>query len=295
MQSKQQIQQLLAAAGVEPNKRLGQHFLIDKNLLDLLLKNAAITTRDVVLEIGTGTGTLTAELVKRAGAVIAVEYDSIMAKITESVVSLADNFTIFCADALENKNTINHKVLAAIQKAKTRFSGRMMLVANLPYNVASSVMVNLLSGETIADTMVVTVQKEMADRMVSPAGSGDYGTLSIFMGAMGSAKLIRKLSPKVFWPPPKVSSAIIRFDRDSEKCAGIHNVKLFKDVVGLFMSHRRKMMRACVKFADGDLLKIHNWHDIFERAFIEPHHRPEELAPADYVAMANLCHESLHL
>jgi len=294
MQTKQQIQQLLAAAGVSPNKRLGQNFFIDMNLLGLLLKNAAINHSDIVLEIGTGTGTLTEELIKTAGIVVCVEYDSTMAKITASRVRDAENFKLFNVDALESKNTLNHDVIAELKEAKNKFSGRVMLVANLPYNVASPVMVNLLSGQIIADTMVVTVQKEVSQRMSAEPGSEDYGILSIVMSAMGRVKIIRNLSPKVFWPQPKVSSSIVRFDRDIEKANRILDVKLFKEVINLFMGHRRKMMKACVKFAENDLARVHNWHDIFDRAFIEPHHRPEELTPDDYVAMANLCHESLY-
>lgn len=295
MQSKQQIQQLLAAAGAEPDKRLGQNFLIDKNLLNLLLKTAAINSEDVVLEVGTGTGTLTEELVKKAGTVIAVEFDRTMAKITSGRTSSAENFTLFCADVLENKNTINHDVIAAIEKAGTRHLGRVMLVANLPYSVASAVMINLLTGTVRTDKMVVTVQKEVAERMAAAPGSEDYGTLSIYMAAMGSVKIIRKLPPKVFWPQPQVFSAIVCFDINREKCERIRSVKLFKQLVSLFMTHRRKMMRACVKFAVNDLAKVHNWQDIFDRAFIEPRRRPEDLTPENYVAMANLCCENIGL
>jgi 16S rRNA (adenine1518-N6/adenine1519-N6)-dimethyltransferase len=130
-------------------------------------------------------------------------------------------------------------------------------------------------------------------RMAAEAGSEDYGILSIFLAAMGQCRVLRKLSPKVFWPPPQVDSAMVRFDRDPAKAAEIHNIELFHRVVDLFMGHRRKMMKACVKFAEGKLANIHNWQDIFTRAFIEPHHRPEELSAVDYVAIANLCNETI--
>jgi len=104
---------------------------------------------------------------------------------------------------------------------------------------------------------------------------------------------LRKLPPSVFWPAPQIDSAIVRFDRDNEKVAMIHNVEIFKQVVNLFMGHRRKMLRACVKFAEDKLANVHHWDDVFKRAFVEPHHRPEELSAVDYVAMANLCNEML--
>ena len=291
MQTKTDIQRLLAGAGVEPNKRLGQHFLIDLNLMELLLSNTAITENDIVLEVGTGTGSLTGELVERAGKVIAVECDEVLAEITKQHLRNAKNFEIVIADVLENKNTINHEVIAKLQAAQQEFFGRILLISNLPYNVASSVMMNLLDGPVVADEMIVTVQKEVAHRMAAEADSDDYGVLSIFLAAMGQCRVLRKLSPKVFWPPPQVDSAMVRFDRDPKKVAGIHNIEMFKEVVNLFMGHRRKMMRACVKYAEGKLANVHNWEDIFTRAFIEPHHRPEELSAVDYVSIANLCNE----
>jgi 16S rRNA (adenine1518-N6/adenine1519-N6)-dimethyltransferase len=291
MQTKTDIQRLLAGAGVEPNKRLGQHFLIDLNLMELLLSNTAITENDIVLEVGTGTGSLTGELVQRAGKVVAVECDEVLAEITKQHLRNAKNFEIVIADVLESKNTINHEVIEKLQAAQQEFFGRILLVANLPYNVASSVMMNLLDGPVVADEMIVTVQKEVAHRMAAEPDSDDYGVLSIFLAAMGQCRVLRKLSPKVFWPPPQVDSAMVRFDRDPKKVAEIHNIEMFKEVVNLFMQHRRKMMRACVKYAQGKLANVHNWEDIFTRAFIEPHHRPEELSAVDYVSIANLCNE----
>lgn len=293
MQTKTDIQRLLTGAGVEPNKRLGQHFLIDLNLMELLLSNANITENDIVLEVGSGTGSLTGELVKRAGKVIAVECDDVLAEITKQHLRNAKNFEMVIADVLENKNTINRQVIEKVLSAQQEIFGRLLLVANLPYNVASSVMMNLLTGEIVADEMIVTVQKEVAHRMAAEADSDDYGTLSIFLAAMGQCRVLRKLSPKVFWPPPQVDSAMVRFDRDLKKVAEIHNIELFRQVINLFMGHRRKMMKACVKHADGKLANIHSWQDVFTRAFIDPHHRPEELSAADYVAIANLCNEML--
>jgi len=293
MQTKTEIQRLLAGAGVEPNKRLGQHFLIDLNLMELLLSNANITEDDIVLEVGSGTGSLTSELVRRAGKVIAVECDDALAEITRQHLRNAKNIEVITTDVLESKNTINRQVIEKLQQAQQEIFGRLLLVANLPYSAASNVMLNLLSGTVVADEMIVTVQKEVAMRMAAEAGSEDYGVLSIFLAAMGQCRVLRKLSPKVFWPPPQVDSAMVRFDRDAAKVAEIHNIELFHRVVDLFMGHRRKMMKACVKFAEGRLANVHNWQDIFTRAFIEPHHRPEELSATDYVAIANLCNETI--
>ncbi len=293
MQTKQQIQQLLASAGVEPNKRLGQHFLIDLNLMRLLIDSANPNNSDIVLEVGCGTGSFTEGLAECAGAVVAIEYDRNLSQIAQGQLAKFDNVTILCTDVLESKNTINGAIIDAMEKQRQRFGGRMLLVANLPYNVASAVMLNLITGLVTADEMYVTVQKEVADRMVAGVGSKDYGVLSIFLGAAGEAKIIRVLKPSVFWPVPQVNSAMVSFTRNEQKISRIHSTELLKEVVNLFMGHRRKMLKACGKLTVGKLTGIHNWGSIFEECAIDPHSRAEQLSPEDYIAIANLCAEYL--
>lgn len=295
MQTKQQIQQLLASAGIEPNKRLGQHFLIDLNLMRLLIDSAAPNKSDIVLEVGCGTGSFTEGLAERAGAVITVEYDRTLAQIAQSRLAESGNVTVICSDILQSKNTIDETIIKALKKQRQRFTGQMLLVANLPYNVASAVMLNLIAGPVKADAMYVTVQKEVAQRMAAEPGGKDYGVLSIFMAAAGEVKMIRVLKPSVFWPAPQVDSAMVSFVRDQEKIDRIHSTGLLKEVVNLFMGHRRKMLKACAKLAVGQLSGIHNWAAVFEECAIDPHNRAEKLSPADYVAVANLCAEYLRI
>ena len=294
MQTKQQIQQLLASAGVLPNKRFGQHFLIDLNLMRLLIDSACIGNNDIVLEVGCGTGSLTEALSERAGKTIAVELDTTLAKIAERELAKAKNVEIINTDILEAKNTISRTVARALELARKKHSGQVLLVANLPYNVASPVMVNLITGPITADGMYVTVQKEVAQRMTAPLGGKDYGTLSIFLSATGDVKTERVLKPTVFWPQPQVDSAMISFVRREEKVRRIRSMELFSEVVTLFMCHRRKMLKSSTKFTTGKLAEIHNWPEIFERCCIDPHNRPEQLSSEDYIAIANLCHEQLN-
>jgi len=289
VQTKQDIERLLAGVGATPNRRLGQHFLIDLNLMRLLLDEAHIHNQDVVFEVGAGTGSMTEDLAQRAGWVITVEYDHALAKAAGMQLEKFFNVTLFNMDVLENKNAIHAEILQSLQKNQEELGGRLLLVANLPYNVASSVMANLITGPVVADAMVVTVQKEVADRMTAQPNSDDYGTLSILMAATGSARIFRKLPPTVFWPRPQVDSAMVAFTRDPQKVSQIHDMEIFHQVIALFMSHRRKMLKACVKFAEGDLAHVHRWTEIFTEAFVDPHHRPEELSASDYINIANLC------
>ena len=295
MQTKQQIQQLLASAGVRPNKRLGQHFLIDLNLMEKLVDAAHIGKNDVVLEVGCGTGSLTQAIAEKAGYCLAVEMYEPLAKIAERELAKAENVEVINVDVLASKHTINRAVTDAVESARKSCAGRFLLVANLPYSVASPLMVNLITGDITADGMYVTVQKEVAERMTAGPGSGDYGTLSIFMSAAGDIKIERVLKPTVFWPQPQVGSAMVSFVRNEEKVSRIRSVELFSEVVNLFMGHRRKMLKACSKLAAGRLAEIRNWPQIFEQSCIEPHNRPEQLSPESYIAISNLCCECLNV
>ncbi|MFZ2146384.1 MAG: 16S rRNA (adenine(1518)-N(6)/adenine(1519)-N(6))-dimethyltransferase RsmA [Sedimentisphaerales bacterium] len=288
MQTKRQIQQLLASAGASPKKRFGQHFLIDLNLMRLLVDSANINSNDIVLEVGCGTGSLTVALSEKAGFVLAVELDRTLAKITKTQLVNAENVEVINADILENKNTLSHAVTNALESARKKYHGRILLVANLPYNAASPTILNLVTGSTVADAMFVTVQKEVADRMIAAPASSDYGTLSIFLSAVGDVKTIRVLKPTVFWPQPQVDSAMVSFVRDLAKLSRIENMELFSQTVHLFMGHRRKTLTACSKLARGKLAKIDIWPEIFERCSINPAQRPEQLGAEDYIAIANL-------
>ena len=217
-----------------------------------------------------------------------------MAQIAAKQLKRKDNVTIINSDILESKNTICREVVDALETAASQWSGRFMLIANLPYSVAAAVMANLITGPVVCDSMYVTVQKEVAERMVATTGGKDYGVLSIFAAATGQAKILRKLKPSVFWPQPQVESAMLTFRRQPKKAEQIHNMDFFKEIVNLFMGHRRKMLKACVKFSEGRLEKIHNWNDIFNRAVIDPQLRPEEITAENYIAIANLCYRQIH-
>ena len=289
MQTKQQIQQLLASAGVFPNKRFGQHFLIDLNLMRLLIDCANIGSDDIVLEVGCGTGSLTEGLAERAGYCLAVELDRTLAKIAKEQLAKKKNIAVIDTDILESKHTVSATVIEAIEQARKKHPGRLLLVANLPYNVACPVMLNLVVGPTVADNMYVTIQKQVAERMTAKPGSRDYGTLSIFLSATGDVKTEKILKPTVFWPQPQVDSAMVSFVRKKQNVSRIKSMELFGEVVNLFMGHRRKMLKACTRFARGELAKIDNWLEVFEQCSIDPTKRPEQLPPEDYIAIANLC------
>ncbi|MBN1805443.1 MAG: ribosomal RNA small subunit methyltransferase A [Sedimentisphaerales bacterium] len=290
MQTKKQIRQLLDSAYVRPNKKFGQHFLIDLNLMRLLVDSANINSDDIVLEVGCGTGSLTTELADKAGFVVAVELDRNLAGLAKSSLVNAANIELINTDILKNKHTLSPEVISTLESARKKYNGRLLLVANLPYNVASPVMMNLVTGPVVADAMYVTVQKEVADRMTALPGSDDYGILSILLNAVGDVRIIRVLRPGVFWPRPQVDSAMVEFVLNPEKFERIKNMDLFVETVNLFMGHRRKTLTACSRLASAKLTEQGiNWSQIFGRCGITPTNRPDKLTSEDYIAVSNIC------
>jgi 16S rRNA (adenine1518-N6/adenine1519-N6)-dimethyltransferase len=229
---------------------------------------------------------------------VAVEIDRTLAPIAQSQLAGRENVQIINADVLSGKGTINPEVVEALQRARdkikstgligpTRPARRLLLVSNLPYDVASPVMIHLAKGPVTAEAMFVTVQKEVAERMTAGLGSREYGTLSIFLQGTGEVEILRILKPSVFWPPPSVDSAVVRFVRDEHKSQRIKDMATLGDVVGLFMGHRRKMLRACLKSVPPHLGDLDSWMRILEQHRIDPTLRPGDLAPAQYVELAN--------
>jgi 16S rRNA (adenine1518-N6/adenine1519-N6)-dimethyltransferase len=232
-------------AGIRPDVRHGQNFLIDLNLLDVLIDAADLDERDVVLEVGTGMGSLTALLAERAAHVVTVEIDARLHQLASEELEHFGNITMLLQDALRNKNTIAAEVLAEVQTHLAAAPDRRFkLVANLPYNVATPILSNLLTAEPAPVSLTATIQKELADRMVAPPGVKDYSALSIWMQSLCDIHIVRTMPPQVFWPRPKVHSAIIHIVPNEAKRANIPDLEFFHTFVrGLFL-HRRKFLRS---------------------------------------------------
>lgn len=231
-------------AGIRPEVRHGQNFLIDLNLLDVLIDTAAPNEHDVVLEVGTGMGSLTGLLAERAAQVVTVEIDARLHQMAAEELEPFGNVTMLLQDALRNKNNVADEVIGEIQKHVNAAPGRQFkLVANLPYNVATPILSNLLTVEPTPVSLTATIQKELADRMCAPAGVKDYSALSVWMQSLCDLHIARILPPQVFWPRPRVHSAIIHIVPNAEKRAAIPDLEFFHQFVrGLFL-HRRKFLR----------------------------------------------------
>ena len=158
------------------------------------------------------------------------------------------NVRVLNVDALAGKYTMNPEVLDNVRAGLAVGENRVLkLVANLPFNIATPVLGNLLLGEELApDLCVVTIQHELAERLVSEPATGAYGSLSVLIQSVGDIELIRTLSSKVFWPRPKVSSAVVKITRNLQKCSKIPDLAWFSDVVRRVFIHRRKNLRSAL-------------------------------------------------
>ncbi len=203
MSIKQAVLADLRAAGLAPNHRFGQNFMVDEAALAGIIEAADIQPDDRVLEIGPGTGLLTERILSSAAETMAVEIDQGMYRLLQA--KFADtNLQLVHADALENKNTFNQAIRDFVLKP-------WKLVANLPYDVSLPVILNALSLPCQPSVMVVTVQKEAAERLCARAGTKTWGSSAAVAQSAGSGRIVRKLGPKIFYPPPRVDSAILQW------------------------------------------------------------------------------------
>ena len=235
---------LFEGQGLEARSRLGQNFLIDLNLLDLIVRTAELDNADAVLEVGTGTGSLTAKLADAAGAVCTVEIDKTLQPVAQQVVGPRPNVRFVFGDALATKNELNPDMLAAWgEAAAAHGSTRRKLVANLPYVIATPVITNLLIGGIEIDRMVVMVQWEIAERLRAAVGTKDYNSLSVLVQGVADVEVVRKVLPANFYPRPKVDSAIVLIRPNVEKRAKVGDVPKFRAFLRDLYVHRRKNLR----------------------------------------------------
>ena len=247
------LKHLFEQVGFGIDASRGQNFLVDLNLVDLVVREAGIGPRDIVLEVGTGTGVLTERIAKVAARVVTAEIDPRLAQLARDRLIDATNVELVEGDALAAKHRMAPTLLAAVEAARALSpTGDFLLVANLPYCVATPVISNLLALPAPFASATVTVQREMAERMTAKGGDPGYNGLSVWIGAQCDASIIRILPPNVFWPRPKVDSAIVRIVVDPARRATIADLGRFHSFVRDLFCHRRKLLRGVlVRMAGG--------------------------------------------
>ena len=233
--------------GLQPASRHGQNFLIDMNLQQLLVNAADLNETDLVLEVGTGTGALTALLAQKAGSVITVEIDQHLHQLASEELWDFKNITMLKCDVLHNKNKLSNEVLDAI--ATHDATSHFKLVANLPYNIATPLISNLLGCANPPRSITVTIQKEVAERMLAKPSTKHYGHLSVWVQSQCAVECIRLMPPSVFWPRPKVESAIIQLTLERGRRDEIPDLLFFHRFTRALFLHRRKFLRSVVASA----------------------------------------------
>jgi 16S rRNA (adenine1518-N6/adenine1519-N6)-dimethyltransferase len=237
MQTLSDIRRILESRGLAPRKSLGQNFLIDHNLIRKLVDAAAVGPGDSVLEVGPGTGALTEELLERGCRVVAAELDRGLSEhLREHFAARGSQFTLVEGDCLADKRTLAPEVLTALG------AGPFKLVSNLPYGAATPVMSILLTDHPRCAGLFVTIQREVADRLLAGPGSKDYGTLGILAQVAAEVQLIARLPPECFWPRPEVTSAMVSLVRRPVPL--VEGVRGFADFCQRLFEKRRKQLGA---------------------------------------------------
>jgi len=263
-QGRREIRSLLVGAGHRPNKNLGQNFLVDPNIVNKLVSLAKVDGDVNVVEIGAGTGTLTGALAGVASSVVAYEIDPHLEPILAETVGGLPNVDIRIADA------------SAIHLEDELPGTPWTLVANLPYNVGTGIVLDALTDSPKITTFAVVVQREVADRMLAGPESRIYGLPSVVAGLHAKGALAFTVSPQVFEPQPKVESAIIILDRVEPDPYAPRAIVIAAAAFG----QRRKMLRRSLSSVLEDPVAT------IASAGIDPTLRAEDLAPEEYVAIA---------
>ncbi|HJP95124.1 MAG TPA: 16S rRNA (adenine(1518)-N(6)/adenine(1519)-N(6))-dimethyltransferase RsmA [Pyrinomonadaceae bacterium] len=217
------------AAEPYPSKRLGQHFLRDQRTIQRIIEALAPKHDETIVEIGPGTGALTAALVERAGRVIAVEFDKKLAPLLTEQFSASSNFKLIMADALATD------FCREIQPAHSA-----RVVANLPYNISTAILQHLIAQRACLTEMILMLQKEVVERVLAPAGTSDRGFISVLVEAYCESEKLFDVAPGAFRPPPKVWSSVMRLSVRPRINAEITDEVLLWQTVSAGFAQKRK-------------------------------------------------------
>ncbi|NLW50543.1 MAG: ribosomal RNA small subunit methyltransferase A [Candidatus Brocadiaceae bacterium] len=271
---------ILAAHGLSPRKVFGQNFLAAPADLDRVAAVARLDPQEVVLEIGTGLGRLTQRLAAGARMVVSVEIDRGLHAVAAHRLAAAANVRLLCCDFLESKHRIRAEVTDAVHAAGGA-DGPLKVVSNLPYGISSPAIVNLLEWEIPVAEMCLMLQKEVADRVVARPGTRAYGPLTVIVGHWAEAERLATFPRHAFWPPPEVSSTLLRIAR-RPAVARTPDYDVFAAAVARLFQTRRKSLAAAVRAA----WDAHAADRVTRAAGIDTRRRAEELTVAELHAVA---------
>ena len=274
-----QVRDFFALHHTRPKKQLGQNFLVNPAVLEIILEAGELTDTDTVIEIGAGLGCLTDILVRRAKRVIAVEVDELLYK------ALAAQFATDSRVQLLNADILKLEFDSLLYNDTKPTSTTFKVIANLPYSITTPILWKLLDHHKQIHSCVLMMQKEVAERIVAEPGGKDYGALTIGVAYRTDATLIATLSPENFYPAPKVDSALLKLTMRQHPKVRVENEEFFFKVVRTAFRTRRKMLKNTLvrsKLASAKVLEA-----AFEELDIAPERRAETLDITEFAALAN--------
>lgn len=228
------VREIMNGLEIKFNKSLGQNFLIDKTVLDSAINASGIDKSYGVIEVGAGIGTLTAELSKHAGKVVSIELDRQIAEYLKGAFVAYENVKIIQGDALKlNLKKIIDEHMCGMPT---------VVIANLPYYITTPLIMKFLEEDLPLESVTVMIQKEVADRIVSPAGKKEYGAISAAVQYYSTPEIIRLVPPESFMPPPKVTSAVINLDIKNHQKPFVSDEKAMFRVIKAAFAQRRKTL-----------------------------------------------------
>jgi 16S rRNA (adenine1518-N6/adenine1519-N6)-dimethyltransferase len=270
-------QELVKKYNFKFSKSLGQNFLIDDSVLSDIVEGADVHEEDLVIEIGPGVGSLTAQLISKAKKVVSIELDSNLIPILETELGQYENFSLIHNDAL--KVDFNEII---------RDEESVKLVANLPYYVTTPIIVRLLKEGYKFKSLTIMIQKEVAERINAEPNCKEYGSLSLLVQYYCNTRIVRTVSPSCFIPRPKVDSIVIRLDRLEEPKVKVKDESLMFEIIRNSFNMRRKTLWNGTKFISMSKEKL---SEAYEKAGIDPKRRGETLSLQEFATLADCISE----
>lgn len=269
------VKEILERYGFKFSKSLGQNFLIDGNIVRKIVDEGDITSEDYIIEIGPGMGTLTEELALRAKKVVAIEIDDTLLPILDETLGKYDNVEIIHGDVLkiDIEKLIEEKLSG----------GPVKVVANLPYYVTTPIIAKLIEDNLNLQSIIVMVQKEVAERMEAGPGGKEYGSLSVFVNFYSKPEIVVKVPKTVFMPQPKIDSAVIKLEIKKE-LPDVDKDKFFKIVKAAFSKRRKTILNSLSTY--GFNIEKETIKEALEKLNINVDTRAENLSVEDFIKIS---------
>ena len=267
---------LLKAWNLRPKKKLGQHFLVDPSTAEMIVRRSRITSKDAVLEIGAGLGALTIAAAKVAELVYAVETDLQLTPLlkTELLVHKLGNVEII------EKSILRFDIHALAKK----MDRRLIVIGNLPYNISSQVLIQLIESRDYVNRAVLMFQRELARRIKASPGSKDYGRLTVMLSYCAEIKSLATIAPSLFYPAPKIESEVLEVNFNISRAYPPHDETMLFQVIKAAFGNRRKTVKNALS-ASGLHIDSQIAKQALAAAGIDPGRRAETLNAAEFVAL----------